>query len=624
MCGIVGIKESNICPKEDEILRMRDTLHYRGPDGCGHTIFDEENLALGHRRLSVLDPTPSGAQPMSNDGSTITIVHNGEIYNYLELRKELEGLGYKFKTGTDTEVIIAAYDYWQEECLNKFNGMFAFAIWDKKRKKLLLARDRIGIKPLYYWFDRAKFIFASELKAILSVMNKKPSINVSLIDYYMSFGYIPGEETLFKGINRLLPGHYLTLAHNKLTIKKYWDLQFTKNQDFGIDHYIENLRHLMVDSISLRLRSDVPLGIFLSGGLDSSAIVALLAPRVSERLNTFSVAYDFGNDFNETNYARIVAKKFHTNHHELVITPKMFKDFIPQYIEHMDEPVTESAAISLYYIAKLAKNRVTVVLSGEGSDELFAGYDFYYYMKMVEYYKNVLGTRVLPIVNNVLLSVSRNERINKYIRLSQIPLEQGYKGISTYEETKKEELYNSDFKNQIEFANGTTTEFLVSLFKQTRGKDVLSRMLYFDIKTWLVDDLLIKADRMSMAPSLELRVPFLDHRIVEFAADIPSRYKLRGRNTKYILKKMMKGILPDNIIHRKKMGFPTPLKIMFKDQLFDYAFDTLLTQKARQRSYFNTHTVEKILSEHRKGNCDNHRIIWQLLVLEEWHRKFID
>ncbi len=623
MCGIVGIKDRDSCPRVEDIVKMRDTLHYRGPDGFSHKIFDDENLALGHRRLSVLDPTPSGAQPMSNARSTITIVHNGEIYNYVELRNELKGFGYKFKTGTDTEVIIAAYEHWQEECVNKLNGMFAFAVWDKVKKKLFVARDRLGIKPLYYWYDGKRLLFASELKAILSVMNKTPSVNVSLIDYYMSFGYIPGEETLFKGINRLLPGHYLTLTHNKLSIKKYWDFQFSVNQDLGIDHYVEHLKNLLIDSIELRLRSDVPLGIFLSGGIDSSAIVALLATRVSERLKTFSVAYDFGHDFNETNYARIVAREYNTDHHELIITPKDFQDFIPQYIAHMDEPVTESAAISLYYIAKMAKNHVTVVLSGEGSDELFAGYDLYYYMKIIENYKNILGKKAVTVVNNIISPFVHNDKLKKYLRLSQLPLNEAYKGISTYEETEKQNLYTMDFNRQLESANDGTNNFLSSLFESTKGNDVLSRMLYFDTKTWLVDDLLIKADRMSMAPSLELRVPFLDHRIVEFAATIPSEYKLKGNTTKYILKKLMKGILPDTIIQRKKMGFPTPLKIMFKDRLYDYAAETLLSHEAKQRCYFNPDTVREILSDHKNGKKDNHRIIWQLLVLEEWHRKFI-
>ncbi|MHC4269576.1 MAG: asparagine synthase (glutamine-hydrolyzing) [Planctomycetota bacterium] len=624
MCGIVGIKDEVKCPGEEDILSMRDSVNYRGPDGYGHVIFTDDNLAIGHRRLSILDPSPSGAQPMYNDERTIVVVHNGEIYNFIELRKELEEFGYKFKTGTDTEVIVAAYDHWQEECICKFNGMFAFAIWDKRKRKLLIARDRIGIKPLYYWFDGQSFVFASETKALLAVMGNKPSINVSLIDTYMSFGYIPGEETLFNGIKRLLPGHYLTLKQNTLVIKKYWDFQFTEDQDLGIDHYVENLKHLLENSIELRLRSDVPLGIFLSGGIDSSAVVALLAPRVSERLKTFSVAYDFGNAFNETNYAKMVAKEFNTDHHELIITPNDFKNFIPQYIWHMDEPVTESAAISLYYVARLAKNHVSVVLSGEGADELFAGYDFYYYMRMIENYKKVLGSKAVPIVNNILLHIIHNEKFRKYIRLSRLPLEERYKGISTYEEETKDQLYNLNFKEQIKHGNGNMKCFLSSLFKRTIGKDALSRMLYFDTKTWLVDDLLIKADRMSMAPSLELRVPFLDHRIVEFAATIPSKHKLRGRTPKYILKKMMKGILPDTIIQRKKMGFPTPLKVMFKDQLYDYADDILLSQKAVQRGYFNKNTIKKLLTEHRNGYRDNHRVIWQLLVLEEWHRKFVD
>lgn len=625
MCGIVGIFDPKSESLKTEILKMRDVVSYRGPDGADFVVDEIDGVALGHRRLSILDLSDAGNQPMTDASRSYIIVHNGEVYNYIELRKELERFGYVFRSNTDTEVILAAYDKWGTDCLRRFNGMFAFAIWDKKREQLFLARDRLGIKPLYYYLDKDRLFFASEVKSILKSLRNNSQLNLNLIDQYMSFGYVPGENTMFKGIKRLFPGHYIVFDGNILIKRKYWDFEFNNFEDHGIRCYIHTLKDLLNSSIDLRLRSDVPLGIFLSGGIDSSAVVALLAPRVNERLKTFSVAYDFGSEFNETNYARIVAQQFNTDHHEFVVSPAEFMDFIPEYIYHMDEPVTESAAISLYYIAKMAKDYVTVVLSGEGSDELFAGYDFYHYNTVIEKLQKIFGGNRISSVISACSSVLPDNKIKKYLDMTLLPLNIRYKGISTYGEKVKKILYTPEFESHlIDNEDNSIEEFLHHLFEKTKNNDVLSRMLYFDTKTWLVDDLLIKADRMSMAPSLELRVPFLDHRIVEFASTIPSKYKLKGKDVKFILKEMLQGILPNEIVYRKKMGFPTPLKIMFKKDLYAYAVETLLSQKAVERNYFKSNEIKRILDEHRKGIRDNHRLIWQLLVLEEWHRRFVD
>lgn len=619
MCGIAGIIDPESSSLEADILKMRDILHYRGPDSSGYIVEEEDFLALGHRRLSILDPTSAGSQPMADALNILIIVHNGEVYNYVELGRELEKYGYRFRSQTDTEVILAAYDRWGTDCLLRFNGMYSFAIWDKKRKRLFLARDRIGIKPLYYYWDGRRFLFASEVKSILAVLKNTHEINPALIDFYMSFGYIPGEDTLIKGIKRLLPGHYAIFERDTLSKHKYWELSFDNNGNQPFQYYVEHVKELLNSSIDLRLRSDVPLGIFLSGGIDSSAVVALLAPRVEKRLKTFSVAYDFGNKYNETGFARIIAKQFNTDHHEFIVTPAQFRDFIPRYVYHMDEPVTESAAISLYYIAKMASDYVTVVLSGEGSDELFAGYDFYYYNIIIEKWRRVLANKNLSDLSELLCGLLPDNRIRKYLRMSLIPLEKRYKGISTYEEEVKKRLYTSDFKRFVadKYEEGPH-DFLNGLFLHTKNNDVLSRMLYFDMKTWLVDDLLIKADRMSMAASLELRVPFLDHRLVEFAAQIPSHCKISGKSTKVIVKEMLKGILPDTIIYRKKMGFPTPLKHMFQEELQDYAHDLLIASSANISTYFRPAEIKRLLDEHASGRKDNHRIIWQLIVLEIW------
>jgi len=622
MCGIVGILDTFSPPQQSEIVSMRDLMSYRGPDASGVMILNQYGLGLGHRRLSILDTSPTGKQPMSDSKGKYHIVFNGEIFNFIEIRKELQSKGYEFVTQTDTEVILNAYDCWGEDCLHQFVGMFAFALWDEKNNKLFMARDRLGIKPFYYYFDGKRLVFASEVKSVLPGLKNKPSVNTHLIDAYMSFGYVPGEETLQHGIKRLLPGHCMVAQSGTLTIRKYWDLEFLNDHDHGLDHYLERFGALLEDSIKLRLRSDVPLGVFLSGGLDSSAVVSMVAPQLSRRLKTFSVAYDFGEKYNETPYAREVAAQYNTEHYELIITPKDFMDFVPRYINYMDEPVTEAAAISLYYISKFARDHVTVTLSGEGADELFAGYDFYKYNLFME--RHHCKFKRLPVFFSEGWSPqhAKLRKINKYMRLARKPLEERYRGISSYEENMKTWLYNKEFSSSLNNQqNNPLQGFLADLFAKTAHNDPLSRMLYFDTKTWLVDDLLIKADRMSMASSVELRVPFLDHRLVEFAASIPSTYKIHKQTSKYILKKLMAEKLPPRIIHRKKMGFPTPLETMFRQDLFDYAADILLSQAARERGYFRHEAVQDMLNSHHSGKSDYHREIWQLLVLEEWHRK---
>ena len=621
MCGIVGIK-SNTSKVDDVLLKkMRDSFPYRGPDDAGIWVDNDHGIGFGHRRLSILDPTPSGHQPMIDNQTGNVITYNGEVYNYVEIRDELEKKGYQFTTGTDTEVILKAYTEYGEKCISHFNGMFAFAIWDKLNNYLFIARDRLGVKPFYYQLtENGDFYFASEVKALRLANHQTLEVDETLIDQYMNFGYVPGENTLEKGIKRLLPGHCATLKKGKLEIQKYWSLDFNNGKDKGFDYYLEKSKSLLNSAIDLRLRSDVPLGIFLSGGIDSSAVVGLLAERTTERLKTFSIAYDFGEAYNETKYARMVAKKFNTDHHEMFLTTDQFQKFIPEFSYLMDEPVTESAAISLQFLSQLTKDHVTVVLSGEGSDEIFGGYDLYKYMSVIERYRSIVGSNLANMISRSLGGfLPENNKIRKYLTLSEQPLEKRYKGISTYEGRYKNSLYKKDFKNRIEQSNTTQChEFLTQLFDETNHKDELSRMLNFDTKTWLVDDLLIKADRMSMAASLELRVPFLDYRLVEFAATIPSKYKVHNGQGKYILKKMMEGILPDEIIYRKKMGFPTPLKLMFQGEMAAYARDTLMSSNTHIHRYFEKEAIQLILDEHISTKHDHHRVLWQLVVLEEW------
>ena len=569
MCGIAGAINIHRTPGSNEINAMISDIAYRGPDGHGHVCLEPDGVALGHRRLSIIDLSPAGNQPMVSGSGRFWVVFNGEIYNYLEIKKELESFGRIFRSSSDTEVLLQAYDQWGAECLQRFMGMYAFAIWDRERRELFAARDRLGIKPFYYLKTPNGLLFASEIKSILAVHDGPREVDVSLIDAYMDFGYVPGEETLHKGVKRLLPGHTLTWRDNHVKTVPYWDLVFEQQSENGVTACAEKIKNLLQNSISLHLRSDVPLGVFLSGGIDSSAVVSLLSPGASCGLKTFSVAYNFGPEYDETIYAREVSSVFKTDHYEIRVEPKEFLDFIPKFIWHMDEPVTEAAAISLYYVSKLAREHVVVCLSGEGSDELFAGYDFYTYNLAMEKMRRLLGANSLKAVAQLAGKVARHGKIQKYLELGSRSLEERYRGISSYEPSKKIRLYNDGFSALAAKGNDRVNSFIEGLFTHSRHWDPLSRMLYFDTKTWLVDDLLIKADRMSMATSIELRVPFLDHRLVEAAATVPSRHKIRGTNTKFILKKILEEQLPANILRRRKMGFPTPLEIMFRGELFD-------------------------------------------------------
>ena len=601
------------------IVTMRDTFPYRGPDDQGKWIDADQRLGFGHRRLSIIDPTPAGRQPMLDTDSGCRVVFNGEIYNYIEIAMELEKQGVVFSTHTDTEVILKAYAVYGQACLQYFNGMFAFAIWNPATKEIFLARDRLGIKPLYYYIgSNGDFYFASEVKAILAGVREPIGLNAELIDEYMSFGYVPGEDTLRQGVKRLLPGHCAVHSGTDFRIRQYWDLDYSQTEDQGFDYYLGKSRELLESAAELRLRSDVPLGVFLSGGIDSSAVVGLLASRVTEPIKTFSVAYDFGKDFDETQYARMVADRFGTDHHELIVEPAEFRDFVPDYVRLMDEPVTEAAAISLYFLSRMTKKHVTVVLSGEGSDEIFGGYDFYRYMLAIERVRKMLGPMSGLIGSAADKSPVKN-KLTKYLTMLGQPLARRYKGISTYEEHYKRSLYTDGYKAFLgEHSDKAVTSFIRGLFDKTSKYDDLSRMLYFDIKTWLIDDLLIKADRMSMAASLELRVPFLDYRLVEFAARIPPKHKVRNGQGKFLLKKMMEGLLPDEVIYRKKMGFPTPLKTMFQGQLRAYTEDLLLSANANLHRFFRREAIQSILLEHASGAHDHHRVIWQMVVLEQW------
>lgn len=625
MCGIAGLIGRPGTVLESYVQAMIAPIDYRGPDGCGTVAIPEEGVALGHRRLSILDLSDAGRQPMASDDGHLLMVFNGEIYNYVEIREELRSLGYTFRSSTDSEVLLKAYEQWGDRCLSRLMGMYAFAIWNRRTRTLFAARDRLGIKPLYYLVTAdGQLAFASEIKSILAIPGARNGVEESLIPAYMDFGYVPGEQTLHRGVMRLLPGHSLEWRSGKLETKSYWSLDFGQRELGTHEEHVESIRGMFRESVDLHLRSDVPLGVFLSGGIDSSAVVGMLSPSASHGLKTFSVAYDFGPGYDETPFARQVASRFGTDHHEIRMDPAAFREMIPGFIWHMDEPVTEAAAISLLRVSQLARQQVVVCLSGEGSDELFAGYDFYRYNLFIEKARAVPGMGYLASMAAPLARALRIGKFAKYLELMQKPLEKRYQGISSYDSAATRSIWADDFRTVADSGNARCAAFLEGLFTRSGAWDPLDRMLHFDTKTWLVDDLLIKADRMSMAASIELRVPFLDHRLVEAAARLPMESKIRNGRTKAILKDAMRGLLPDTVIDRPKLGFPTPLELMFRAELFDYARDLLLSTKSTGRGLFSRAKVERLLDEHRKGLRDHHRQLWQLVVLEEWHQRFHD
>jgi asparagine synthase (glutamine-hydrolysing) len=619
MCGIAGVYRyksgQNVDPVE--IQSMCDVIAYRGPDGQG--LYTDLDYGVGHRRLSIIDVSDRSLQPMHSRDGECNLSYNGEVYNYLELKEQLTACGYHFSTTSDTEVLLAAFRHWGLKSLEKLNGMYAFAFWHQPTRTLTLVRDRLGIKPLYYTLTTDGIAFASEIKSLLTLPEVAAEPNHRLLDGYMGVGYCPGEETFFKGVYRLPPGYYLQVCGGRITKAAYWDICFERDEDLGEDFYIEGTQKLLQDAVSLQLRSDVPLGVFLSGGVDSSAVVAMMRRLGVPRIKTFSVSWDYGPQYDEGRYARQIASLLHTEHHEYCMTPQDFLAFMPQYIWHMDEPVQEAAAIALYFIAMKAKQEVTVVLSGEGSDEVFGGYPVYRYMAWLERYKSV-PQRLRTGINSLLSRCG--PKWEKHVKLSELALERRYVGVSLNEMSGVRCLYTPRLRKQIE---GYAIDQLVAqYYDRTEANDAQTRMQYLDVKSWLVDDILIKADRMSMAASLELRVPFLDHRLMEFAAQMPSKYRVRRGETKYIIKKAMEPYLPRHIVYRRKQGFPTPMGLLFKGPLKHYVREVLVSEQCFDRGLFQPARIEQLVDEHTIGAADNHKVLWQLLVLEMWHRLFID
>src|ERR1700754_2361092 len=625
MCGINGIAFSSRSHRSVDpsvLTRMCDVISYRGPDDSG--FFIDGPIGLGHRRLSIVD-VAAGHQPMTNEDGSLRITYNCEIYNHADFRSELESKGHVYQTHCDTETILHLYEEYGERCVDFLRGMFAFAIWDQRRKQLFIARDRLGVKPLYYVHTAdGSLFFGSEIKTVIEAGAVKPELNFRVLPDYLANHATSGEETLFVGVKRLLPGHTLRWRDGEIKIRKYWDVSFEKQAQAGKSDadYIAEWYDLFRQSVRLRLMADVPLGMFLSGGIDSSAIAAVMSGMVNEPIKTFSVAFN-EREANELEYARIVSNAFKTNHHEVVVSPDDFFAALPKLVWHEDEPLAHPSSVALYFVSLLASEHVKVVLTGEGSDELLAGYG--------RYRKTILN-----------LSLGA-----KYRRLTPSPLQNalrsGVQGLPSSRARQKllrsflnvapdiESIY---FDNFAVFPLATQADLLSPeslervgridpyegvrrVLGETDAESFLDRLLYTDIKTYL-HELLMKQDQMSMATSIESRVPFLDHPLVEFAMRVPDRLKLRGGVGKYIVKKAAEGLVSNDILYRKKMGFPTPIRQWLRAEAANGMLNSLLDRDGFVAQYLNLEPIAKLMERHRAGTLDATDRLWRLLNLQIW------
>ena len=636
MCGINGIALSSRSGRRVEasaLERMRDVLTHRGPDDCG--LFVEASVGLGHRRLSIVD-VAAGHQPMTNEDGTLQIVYNGEVYNHADHRPGLEARGHVYRTHCDTETILHLYEEKGARCVEDLRGMFAFAIWDARRRELFIARDRLGVKPLYYAHTAdGSLYFASEIKALLEAGAVRPEINYAALPDYLANHAPSGEETLYRGVRRLLPGHTLLWRDGELRVEKYWDVTFDGGGDGGGDRrrdedLIAEWSELFRTSVRLRLMADVPLGMFLSGGIDSSAIAAVMSQLVDEPIKTFSVAFA-EREANELEYARLVAAKFRTDHHEVVVSPEEFFDALPRLVWHEDEPLAHLASIPLYFVSRLAQKHVKVVLTGEGSDELLAGYARYrktvYNLAFGRRYERLAPAAARRAVARAVAALPEGARVRHKLERTFLCLP-----------AELESLY---FDNFAVFPRAMQRRLLAPetaeragrpldpyagvrrLVAETDATSLLNRLLYADTKTYL-HELLMKQDQMSMAASIESRVPFLDHKLVEFTARLPERLKLRGAATKYVLRRAMKGVLPEAILTRPKMGFPVPLGAWLRGRHRGVLDEYVTGERASARGIFDAGFVRGLAAEHVSGTRDHSSRLWSLINFEVWLRRFMD
>jgi len=624
MCGIAGIVSADVDDRIEAgtIHRMCQAIVHRGPDDEG--IFVKDGTGLGMRRLSIIDLS-GGHQPVFNEDRSVWIVFNGEIYNFPELRAELEKRGHRFYTHTDTEVIVHLYEDLGADCVSKLRGMFAFALYDERRRKLLMARDRFGKKPLHYGLAGERLLFGSEIKAIHAVAPELAEVNNEALLQYMYFGYVPDPITAFQPIQKLPPGHLLEFEAGQIQVRQYWDLpQYATHQPGSEEECLEELERRLAEAVRIRLISDVPLGALLSGGTDSSTVVALMARASSKPVKTFSIGFSH-DDFNEARYARLVAKHFGTDHHELILEPNVVET-VEQLTSSLEEPFGDSSMLPTYYVSCMARKHVTVALSGDGGDEIFAGYDRYgihlrrkIFERIPQWAWRLYRKRVYP-------RLPQDMHGKKFSYNVSLPWRERYvDGISFVPAFERDmPLWSNEFRETLR-ETGNPEDVMYRYFDQAPAKDPISQMLYVDTKTYMVADILTKVDRMSMATSLEVRVPILDHLFVEWATALPPEWKLRGGVQKYILRKLAERVgVPREVLYRPKQGFALPLVHWMRNELKDLIMTVLLDPKTMQRGYFNAEGVRQLLDEHFRGRRNHSGRIWRLLMFELWHRNYLE
>jgi len=629
MCGICGyFTWSEEVIKEEILHQMCKVIRHRGPDDEG--LYVEKNVGLGMRRLNIIDLV-TGHQPIHNEDKTVWVIYNGEIYNFQELREELEKNGHHFYTQTDTEVIVHLYEEMGSQCVTKFNGMFGFCLWDKKKNLLFLARDRLGVKPLHYAQVNNQFIFGSEIKSILVHPNVQREIDLPSLSKYLTFEYIPAPHTIFKEIKKLPPGHIMTVnIDGQIKVEQYWDVSFRHDEKIRSEEdYCEELLSLLRASVKRRLISDVPLGVFLSGGIDSSTVTALMSKLAPGQVKTFSIGFE-DKSFDESTYARQVAQYIGTSHYEDILSPNKMLELVPTIAEILDEPLGDASIIPTYLLSQFTRKHVTVALGGDGGDELFAGYPTYQAHRLANFYEKIPHIIREKLIEKAIMglpvstaNISLDFQAKKFISgISYSPEVRNYIWLGSFTPPEKKRLLSKEICDILK--DGDSFEDIKAYLTKSDCLCLLDRLLYLDMKFYLQEDILAKVDRASMANSLEARVPFLDYTFVEFVAKLPPNLKLKGLTTKYILKKAVKDLLPKGIAGRKKKGFGIPIAKWFKKELKEFVLDVFAEDKIKQQGFFNYSYIKRLLDDHFEGRRDNRKQLWTLLVFELWYDRFIN
>ncbi len=624
MCGICGIFNIDGKPTDRHILKkMADTISHRGPDGDGYHV--QNNIALGHRRLSIID-LKGGDQPIYNEDNSICIIFNGEIYNYIELREDLKKLGHLFKTASDTEVIIHGYEEWGLDCVKMFNGIFAFAIWDENKKDLFLARDHLGVKPLYYINIGNTFLFASEIKALLAYPECQKSISIDGLAQLFTFRYVPSPGTLFDGIKKLPPAHYLHIDGQGYKINRYWGQIPQINRNASFNDLVEEYQLLLEDAIRLQLRSDVPLGLFLSSGIDSTVILAIMRKYITSDIFTFTIGFEDGQATNETDEASQMAKVFETKHTEMIVGPTDYQKYYDRYLWDIEEPVGNETAAAFYFVSYLAGKEVKVALTGQGADEPWGGYPRHLGAKFSSFYCKLPRVITESIFKPIARSLPRSEQIKRTVDSLSDPniLSRFTKIYSFFNTEMKDALYKDWVKNEIGYDDLHARGSLSKLYNDVKNQDPLTQMLYIDTRSNLPDDLLMVSDKTSMTNSVEARVPFLDYRLIEFIETIPPNLKINFFKGKYLHKKALEKWLPKKIVHKKKKGFSNPIDKWMLKRMDEYLSDCLQSSNSAVNQYFNQEYVAYLIDQHKNRRGSYMRHLNLLISFELWHKTFLD